>query len=83
MGPKANKEDKDLAFLRTVIVSVICIPVIVWLFYSAYQKNQQSGARTSACEKQCIERGYNGYSFKWSMFSDPACTCLGTRQLFK
>ncbi|MDE1920480.1 MAG: hypothetical protein KGI24_03430 [Candidatus Omnitrophica bacterium] len=65
---------------RPLIVSVICIPVIAWLFYNAYQKYQQSGVQTTACENKCTQAGYAGYEFKWPMFSPPQCTCLSSRQ---
>jgi len=79
MGDQGNQENKENNSLRTVIISVIFIPIIIWLLYSAYQKNQESGAQTTACEKKCTETGYPGYAFQWPIFSGPKCTCLSSR----
>lgn len=75
-----NNKSKDNNFLRTVLISVICIPIIAWLLYSAYEKNQRSATETAACQDACTKQGYNGYDFKWPIFSGPQCACLGTRQ---
>ena len=69
-------DNKDNNALRTIILSAICIPVIIWLLYNAYQKNQQSGVETTACSTKCTAQGFAGYDFKWSVFAGPKCTCL-------
>ena len=71
-----NKEDN---FLRKLLVSAICIPLIILLLYNAYQKDQESGIKTTACRQQCADQGYSGYDFQWPMFSGPKCSCLSSR----
>ncbi len=68
-----NKEDN---FLRTLLISIICIPLIIWLLYNGYQKSLQSSTKSIACEKRCTDQGHAGYEFKWPMFSGPKCTCI-------
>ena len=46
MSDQAKQSHKDNHFLRTAIISAICIPVIVWLLYNAYQKSKDSSIKT-------------------------------------
>jgi len=80
MGDQSNQKNKENTFLRTVIISVICLPIIGWLLYNAYQKSQESGIETTACQEKCTGQGYSGYDFQWPMFSGPKCACIGSRQ---
>ena len=79
MSDQAHQEKND-TFLRTVIISVICLPIIAWLLYNAYQKSQESPIKTTACSDTCTTQGYPGYDFKCPCFQAPQCTCIGTRQ---
>ncbi len=72
-----SSQDGDSKFSRIVILSVICIPIIVGLIYFAYTKNEQAPIKTKECEKKCTEQGFPGYDFKWSIFSDSRCSCVG------
>jgi len=81
MADQDNKDKKqDDRFLRTLLISVICVPLIFWLLYNAYQKKEESTNRVTACAQQCIAQDYAGYDFQWPIFSGPKCTCLGARQ---
>jgi len=80
MSDQANQKNKENNFLRTIIISVVCIPLIIWLLYNAYQKNEESSGKTTECQQQCTAQGYSGYSFQWPMFSGPKCSCIGSRQ---
>jgi hypothetical protein len=80
MSDQNDQNKKESNFLRTVLIAVICIPIIIWLLYNAYQKSQESGEKTTACEKMCTDQGYSGYQFQWPMLSAPKCSCIGSRQ---
>jgi len=80
MGDANNQDEKKSDVLRTVIISVICIPLIIWLLYNAYHKTQESPLLTTACSSRCTAQGYPGYDFKWPMLSSPQCTCIGSPQ---
>lgn len=73
--PSDANNDKE--FLRKVLLSVIFIPVIAWLIYFAYKKNEEAPIKTKECQQKCTQQGYPGYNFNWSVFSVSKCTCLG------
>ena len=75
---KSNQEG-DVRFLRTVLVSAICIPLIVGLIYFAYTKKEQAPIKNKECEQKCTQEGYSGFDFKWSVFSDSKCACFGEK----
>jgi hypothetical protein len=78
MDSSRHNKKNESDFLRTLLVCAVCIPLIIWLLYSAWEKKQQSGPQTIACQKKCSESGYPGYSFQWGMLSQPTCTCLSS-----
>ncbi len=72
-----DKDKRDIELLRSIILAVIFVPIIVWLLYYAYTKNQDAPAKIAQCAKKCTSQGYSGYNFTWPFFVAPKCTCLG------
>jgi hypothetical protein len=71
-----DKQRKEDDFLRSALIAVIAIPIILWLLYYAYEKNQKSPAKMAACEQKCTERGHAGFEFSWPVFGGPKCQCI-------
>ncbi len=71
------KRESPKGSTRTVILFIVLLPVIGYLVYFAYKKNTESEGRAAQCQQECIDKGFRGNEFKWSVLSGPQCTCIG------
>ena len=61
---------------RTILLALVCLPIIGYLLYFANQKRTESPRRILECKMQCEEAGSNGYDFTWGVIGGPKCKCL-------
>jgi len=78
--PQYNQTSNEDASFRVIIILLIAIPLIGWLLSFAYKKYSQSEAKAKECEVSCTAKGYAGYDFKWDVFGEPKCECVGEQQ---
>jgi len=69
-------DQKNAASTRTVVLFIMIVPIIAYLLFFAYKKNNESAEKASQCQSTCHDEGYDGYNFKWTILSGPQCTCL-------
>ena len=74
-----NNSQGDEKFVRLMIISAVCIPVIGGLLFFAYTKHGQSGVLSRQCQESCTQQGYPGYDFQWGVFSASNCRCIGNK----